>query len=114
MPGLRIFLAVGWIVMLVVTARATALLGLDGATIFFSDFAQPWRAQFNTDFSLHLLLFAAWVLYREPRWYIGALCVLGTLNGGIFTLAYLLVATFRARGDMHVLLLGRHAPAFHR
>ena len=25
---------------------------MGGGTVFFSDFSQPWRAQFNTDLSL--------------------------------------------------------------
>ena len=83
---------------------------MDGGNIFFTDFSHPWRAQFNTDFSIHLFLMAAWIAYREPRRLLGAmLAVLSVLGGGAISLLYILVASYRARGDVRALLLGRHA-----
>ena len=110
MTALRIVVGIAWITVLVVSVRAIQQLGVDGVNIFFDDFAQPWRAQFNTDFSAHLLLMAMWIFYREPQRWLGVLgAVLAICFGGAFSLAYVLVATFRARGDTRQVLLGKHA-----
>ena len=86
-------------------------LGSEGGMLFVADFAHPWRAQFNTDFSIHLLLFMTWVFWRETSKAIGTLAALGCLMGGLFTLPYLLVAIWRAKGDVRALLLGAHRTA---
>ena len=107
MTLLRMFLVVAWLVIAYVTVRAVSQLGLAGGNIFFSDFNQPWRAQFNTDFGFHLLLMAGWIFYREKSPLAGALCGIGAvLLGGFFSMAYILIATIRAHGDMRVLLTG--------
>ena len=78
--------------------------------IFMRDFSHPWRAQFNTDFSLHLLLMALWILYREKSLFRGIpFATLSIVVGGAFSLAYILVATFAAKGDFRRLLLGGRA-----
>jgi hypothetical protein len=110
MTLLRIFLAVAWLVIAYVTVRAVSQLGVAGGNIFFSDFSQPWRAQFNTDFGFHLLLMAGWIFYREKSTVAGVLCGMGAIFlGGFFSMAYILVATIRAKGHARVLLLGNHA-----
>jgi hypothetical protein len=109
MQGLRLFVLAVWVVLLVVTWRAAAELGLAGGNVFVSDFSHPWRAQFNTDLSLHLLLFAVWVFWREHSKLLGLVCALLCALGGIFTFPYFLFAVYRARGDARVLLLGTHA-----
>lgn len=106
---LRGYLALGWLLLMAVTAWAVSSLGLDGGKVFFHDFAHAWRAQFYTDFLLHVFPITAWVVWREPSRAVGLLCGIGTLFGGVFTLLYLLVATYRAGGDARRLLLGRHA-----
>ena len=109
MQGLRLFVLAIWLVLLAVTWRAAAELGLGGGNVFFSDFSHPWRAQFNTDLSLHLLLFAVWVFWREHSKLLGLVCAVLCALGGIFTFLYLVVASYRSRGDARVLLLGAHA-----
>jgi hypothetical protein len=108
MSFLRGYLIIAWLVLVAVTAHAVMTLGVEGGNIFLTDFAHPWRAQFNTDFTLHVLPIAAWILWREPSKLVGLLCAVGTMAGGLFTLLYLLVASFRARGDVRQLLLGKH------
>jgi hypothetical protein len=108
MRALQAYLIAGWLLLFALTVRAVMALGLAGGEVFLSDFAQPWRAQFNTDFTLYALPITAWVFWREASWLTGLLCALGTLAGGVFTLRYLLVASVRARGDLRCLLLGRH------
>ena len=104
----RGFLVIAWLLLVAVTANAFIKLGADGGMVFFSDFSHAWRAQFYTDFSLHILLVAAWVFWREPSKLVGLLCALGTALGGVFTLLYLLIASVRAQGDVRRLLLGKH------
>jgi hypothetical protein len=94
------------------TVRATMLLGVAGSGIFVSDFDQPWRAMINTDFTVHILLVVLWILYRERSIAVGILCVIGELVLGMpFTLLYIVVTTYRERGDLRRVLLGCHFPA---
>jgi hypothetical protein len=52
----------------------------------------------------------AWILYREESPIVGILCAaLATALGSVFSMAYLLVTTYRAKGDMRTLLLGDNA-----
>lgn len=110
---LRGYLILGWLLLAGITAWAVTTLGLEGGKVFFSDFAHAWRASFYTDFLLHVLPIAAWVFWREPSKPVGLLCALGTTMGGLFTLVYLLVASYRSGGDVRRLLLGHHASPAH-
>jgi hypothetical protein len=107
----RAFLIVGSIVVAAATYHAIAVMGPDAAgDIFFGDMAHPWRGQFNIDFGFHLLLAASWMIYRARSLSLGILWgVLAILMGALFTFPYILVATIRARGNMRIVLLGRHA-----
>ncbi len=106
---LRGYLILGWLLLAGITAWAVSSLGADGGMVFFSDFAHAWRAQFYTDFLLHVVPVAIWIYWREPSKPVGVLCALGASMGGLFTLIYLLAATYRADGDARRLLLGGHA-----
>ena len=107
---LRVFLVAAWVLLAFVTWRALALLGSDGSHIILSDFAQPWRAQYYTDFIVHVLLVAGWVFWRESSKAVGTACALACIGGGaLITFLYILIATFRAGGDARRLLLGAHA-----
>jgi len=106
---LRGYLLLGWLLLIAITVWAVSSLGLEGGKVFFSDYAHGWRAQFYTDFLLHVFPITAWVIWREPSRVVGLLCGIGTLFGGVFTLLYLLVATYRAKGDVKRLLLGSQA-----
>jgi hypothetical protein len=105
---LRGFLIIAWLLPTILAVNAVTSLGFDGGKVFFDDFEQPWRAQFNTEFFLHVLPITAWVFWRESSKITGLLCAVGTMFGGIFTLPYLLIATFREQGDIRRVLLGRH------
>lgn len=77
--------------------------------IFFGDMAaMTWPGQFNLDFLCLLTLSGIWIAWRHHFSLGGlALGVLG-LFGGIMILApYLLLASYKANGDVKVLLLGR-------
>jgi hypothetical protein len=109
MNALKVLLIVLWIVLTGITIYAIQILGSAGGMVFITDFQHPWRAQFNTDFSIHILLFIVWVFWREKSKAIGLVSALLCLMGGLFTLLYLLFAVHQAKGDPKKLLLGTHA-----
>jgi hypothetical protein len=106
-----VLLALAWAVLAAITFVALVELGPRAAVrTFIGDFAHPWRAQFYTDFSLHLVLTAAWVLYRARTPALGAAFGFLVLSlGALFTIPYVIAAAIRAKGDARTLLLGRHA-----
>lgn len=107
--ALKLILLVFTVLIYVVSVRAVQQMGWDEANVFVTDFAHPWRAQFNTDFSLHVVLIMGWVFWREGHPLGRVLCCLGCLMGGVFTFPYLLVSLWRSQGDVRKLMLGQHA-----
>jgi hypothetical protein len=107
----RLALALLWIGVAAVTIWALASLGLAaGVKTFLGDLRHPWRAQFYFDLEAHLLVFSAWILWREGWRMRGVVFAAATmLLGALFTLAYLLHASVAAGGDVRALLLGRRA-----
>ena len=107
----RTALVIGWAALFYVSVRAVQVGGVGNAGAeFLRGFSQPWPAQFNTDFTLFLLLTAAWIFWRSKTWWVGLIFAVLSINlGGIFTLAYLLVASIQAEGDMRKVLLGARA-----
>jgi hypothetical protein len=105
----RVALVVAWVLLAFITWRAIAVLGSDASYIIFDDFSHPWRAQYYTDFILHVLLVASWVFWRERSKAVGAACALACIGGGaLISLLYVFIATYRAGGDSRKLLLGKH------
>ena len=111
MKALSFLIVFMWILIVGITVHALQELGSDGGMVFVTDFSHPWRAQFNTDFSIHLLLFAIWVFWREKSKIVGLVAALLCTLGGMFTLLYLLIAIYRAQGDAKKLMLGVHDQA---
>ncbi|HVL00905.1 MAG TPA: DUF1475 family protein [Dongiaceae bacterium] len=111
MNALKILLVVLWVLLTGITIYAIQTLGSEAGMVFLSDFLHPWRAQFNTDFVIHLLLFVVWVVWREESKAVGIVSAALCLLGGLFTLLYLLFAVYRADGEPKKLLLGVHAKA---
>lgn len=113
MNGFRGFLLLMWVVLVFVTYSAVSTLGLSEMLVVFSDLANLWRVQVYTDFIFHGLVFICWILFREESRKVGIACSLGVLAlGGLFSFGYLLVTTFRAKGDVTTLLLGKKAPTY--
>lgn len=85
--------------------------GLGLVPIFFADIAAfTWPGQFNLDFLFMLTLAAIWVAWRHQFSVIGfALGFLALIGGALFMSCYLLVESYRAKGDARVLLLGSHS-----
>lgn len=111
MQLLRAFLLTAILAIVAVTIYATLSVGINFPAVFFGDLLTlDWRSQINTDLILHASLLAIWVAWREgatPKGIVlGLLCL---LLGAVFGFPYLLVATYRAKGDPQRLLLGVHA-----
>lgn len=110
MTALRLLL----IAMMLVLSAYTALVGLrhgwDLLPVFFGDLLRvTWPGQFNLYFFFLCLLAlsALWLAWRHRYTPGGLLLAACGLFGGTAVLApYLLIASFRARGDVRVLLLG--------
>ena len=107
----RLFLGVLWLLILFVTIRAMGGEGWAGTDHFVADMmAHSWRAQFNTDFSAHLLLMGLWVAWRNKFSVAGfVLAFFCAMGGGLVSLIYLLVLSFIHKGDAKAVLLGRRA-----
>lgn len=97
-------------VIVTVTAIPIEQLGIVAALpTFLDDLGHPWRRQFYIDLEIHLLLVACWMIYREPSKMIGLFCGLATIVlGALVTAPYLLITTFRTKGDLVALLIGSH------
>jgi hypothetical protein len=110
MNMLRLFLILAWLAVAYVTVQAVSSEGMIAGDVFFADIKTlSWRAQFNVDFLVHLLLFGGWVSWRHqfsPTGVVlGVLCVLG---GALVSFLYLLVAGMAVKGDGKKLMLGNH------
>lgn len=76
--------------------------------IFFGDIAaMTWPGQFNLDFTCLLMFSGLWLAWRHhftpPGLVLG---LLGAVGGTAVLAPYLLWASYRAGGDVKVLLLG--------
>jgi hypothetical protein len=82
--------------------------GWDLFAVFFGDMAKVgWPGQFNLDFTCMLALSGLWVAYRHRFRPAGIALGLGAFIGGVLFLSvYLLVVSFRVKGDVRALLLG--------
>lgn len=108
MTAFRSLLMALWLILAAYTGVVVVRHGLDLLPIFFGDIATfTWPGQFNLDFLCFLLLSALWTAWRNGFSAIGLLLALVALFGGAgFLLLYLLVLSFRHRGDMRAILLG--------
>lgn len=104
----RAYLIAAFSVLAVYTLVTGFNHGWNLIPVFFGDMAaMTWAGQFNTDFMMFLILSALWLSWRHNFTAAGFLIGLAGLFGGmLFLSAYLLIESFRARGDIRVLLLG--------
>jgi hypothetical protein len=87
--------------------------GVDFLTPFYADIAKMgWPGQFNMDFHAFLILGSVWLMWRHHFSVLGLLFGLIIFAGGApFLCSYLLVASFKANGDVKALLLGTQRAA---
>ena len=111
MSGFRALLAALFVVLLVYTGVVIERHGWDLLSVFFGDMAAlGWPGQFNLDFMMMLTLSALWVAWRHRFSPAGlGLAVLAFFGGASFLTVYLLVLSFRTRGDATQILLGSRA-----
>lgn len=110
MIALRIILVVVWAVVLWSTVLAIHSDGLAmSADVFSSDLlAGNWRSQFNIDLLSHMLLVGIWVAWRQKFSILGLFLGLLSINGGLFTLIYVLILTVAHKGDLNKVLMGKN------
>ncbi|WP_404309316.1 hypothetical protein [Neorhodopirellula lusitana] len=111
MKTLRTFLLVSTVLIYAMTVLASISHGLNWPAVAIGDLTKlNWRSQFDTDFLIYLFLGATWVTWREGFTLKGhCFAFLSVFLGGMFTFPYLLLATYRAKGDPQSMLLGVHA-----
>ena len=108
MTAFRIFLAM----VIACLSTYTVVVGINHGwnllPIFFSNIAaMTWSGQFNLDFTTFLALSGLWLAWRHHFSAGGlALGVLGFFGGMMVLAPYLLYASYKANGDLRVLLLG--------
>jgi hypothetical protein len=109
MLAFRTLLVSIWLLVAAITVWALLEMGPRAAVAtFVRDLSHPWRAQYYSDFSAHLILLAAWILYRERSRGLGLLFGLAALAlGALFTLPYILIASLKARNAKGLLLGAR-------
>lgn len=104
----RIYL-IAWIIGITAyTSVTVANHGLDLLPVFFGDMAKlAWPGQFNLDFFAFLSLGGLWLAWRH-RFSLGGIALgIFIFAGGMpFLATYLLIQSYRAKGDIKVLLLG--------
>lgn len=110
MKTLRIFLIISTVAIYVVTIFALNTKGMNWPAVYFGDILElDWRAQFNTDFIIHLVLLATWIAWREGFTFKGYIFgFLSIFMGGMFGFLYILVASYIAQGDPKKIVLGVH------
>jgi hypothetical protein len=109
MSAFRVLLVIFIVSIIIFTGVVIVNHGWKLLPIFFGDIsAMTWPGQFNFDFMCFLILSGVWLAWRH-HFSVGGL-VLGVVGvfGGIMLLApYLLIASYKANGDVKVLLLGK-------
>jgi hypothetical protein len=108
MNAFRTFLVAVFLVIAGYTLVVVANHGLNLLPVFFGDMTRmQWPGQFNLDFMCMLLLAGLWVSWRHRFSAAGvALGLAAVFGGALFLSAYLLIESFRTRGDVRKLLLG--------
>ena len=111
MTLLRMSLCLFTVIIFAVTFGAIADSGLNWPRVFLGDlFAINWRSQFNADLVIHLALVGAWVAWREGFSLKGSIYgIFCVIWGGMFTFPYVLLASYRAKGDLRLIFLGVNA-----
>jgi hypothetical protein len=109
MVAFRTLLVVMIAAVLVYTGIVGTHHGWNLLPIFFGDMAaMTWPGQFNLDFTCLLTFSGLWLAWRH-HFSVGglALGLLGLVGGTLVLAPYLLIASFKANGNVTELLLGK-------
>jgi len=109
MRAFRILLGVIFVCIIIYTSIVGINHGWNLFPVFFGDMAaMTWVGQFNLDFMGFLTLSGLWLAWRHHFSPGGLALGMRGFFGGMSVLApYLLFASYKAKGDMKVLLLGK-------
>lgn len=109
MIAFRAFLVVVGTLLVAYTGIVISNHGMGLLSIFFGDVAtMGWPGQFNLDFTFMLTFSALWVAWRHHFSLAGlVLGVLALFFGSLFLTAYLFTVSWRAKGQMKEMLLGK-------
>jgi hypothetical protein len=109
MRSFRILLVGFMIAITGYTGKVISKHGWNLFPSFFGDMKEmSWSGQFNSDFMCFLAISGLWVAWRHRFSPVGLVLGVVAFFGGIMFLApYLLIAGFRADGDMKIVLLGK-------
>lgn len=109
MKAFRFLLVIYIISIFIITGLVGFKHGWNILPIFFGDMASlTWPGQFNFDFMCFLLLSGLWLAWRHHFSPGGLVLGIFGIFGGIMLLApYLLLMSFKSKGDIKVLLLGK-------
>ena len=108
MTAFRALIMVLWLGLAGYTAVVVSRHGIGLLPIFFGDIAMlGWPGQFNLDFLCFLILSALWTAWRSAFSTTGLFLAVPAFFGGAgFLLPYLLILTFREKGDLVRVLIG--------
>ncbi len=108
MASFRFFLVAFLITLIGYTGITVSQHGLNLLPVFFGDMARMgWAGQFNLDFMGFLALSGIWTAWRHHFRPAGlALGVCAFFGGMLFLSVYLLIESYRTRGNIAALLLG--------
>ena len=106
MNGFRLFISFLLLSLVAYTGVTIQYHGWNLFPVFFGDILQfGWPGQFNTDFSMLLLLSGLWVSWRHRFSLAGmVLGFLAAVGGALFLTSYLLICSFYV-ADVNELLL---------
>lgn len=108
MGALRILLLLLAVAILPYTFYTITQEGFTLFSVFFSDLQSfSWSGQFNLDFLTYLILSSLWVAWRHEFSGQGLLLALcASVLGMCFLAPYLLIISYRVKGNLIHLLLG--------
>jgi hypothetical protein len=71
--------------------------------------AMSWNGQFHFDFLCYLTLSGLWIAWRHEFSFMGILLgMIGTIGGILFLAPYLLIESYRSKGELSYILLGKN------
>lgn len=104
----RAFLVACLLSILIYTGVTIGVHGWNLLPVFFGDMAaMGWPGQFNFDFFTFLLLSGLWTAWRNDFTLGGvALGLIAVFGGMLFLSVYLIILSYRHKGDIGEMMLG--------
>ena len=108
MTGFRILLVLMFTTLLLYTTLVVLDSGVNFVTPFVGNiFDVGWQGQFNLDFMMLIMVTSLWIAWRHKFSLNGiAVALIWPVAGLMFLSMYLLVASYRANGNVSRMLLG--------